>query len=153
MSESVENAVQIAVYVALSESAELTGLLADYIGEPGVPAIYDRVPQSGDTGDRDQFPYIVIGEESPTDWSTDTASGFEVTTTIHSWSRAGGRREIKQVMGAIYNAMHRAELTTPDHEFIGCEFDNSSIVMDPDMITHHGVSEFRITVDEPGYGV
>lgn len=153
MSESVENSVQIAVYNALSGSTELASLLAEYIGAPGNPAIYDRVPQSSDTGDSDEFPYIVIGEDNPSDWSTDTSSGFEVTTTIHTWSRTGGRRETKQVMGAIYNALHRAELTTPDHEFIGCEFDNSSIVMDPDMITHHGVSEFRITVDEPGYGI
>ena len=152
MAESQANAIEIAFYTALSNSAELVALLADNVQASGFPAIYSYVPQIGDTGDDNVFPYIVIGEDTLTDWSTDTASGIEAMATIHTWSRTNGRRETKQIQGAIYNALHRAELTTPDHEFIGCEFETSDIVLDPDMQTHHGTSQFRVTIDEVGFG-
>ncbi len=153
MAEGLSNSVQIAIYTALAASAELTALLADRVNAAGFPAIYDDVTQAGDSGSNAPFPYIVIGSDSIQDWSTDTASGGDIMADIHVWSRYDGKRETKQIQAAIYNALHRQTLTVPDHEFIGCDFDNEQqVVMDPDGQTYHGVSTFRILIDEPGYG-
>lgn len=150
MPESADNAVQIGIYDALANHAALTALLAN--NEHGGPAIYDVVPQVKDTGRDSDFPYLVIGDDILNEWSTDTAEGENVAATIHVWSRAGSMREAKKIIGEIKAALSRAELTIPDHEFIGCEFETSTCVIDPDMETVHGTAQFRLYIDEPGYG-
>ena len=151
MAEGLSNAIQIAVYTKLAASTELDGLLARTVGGSD-PAIYDNVTQPSDTGDDQYFPYIVIGDDSVMDWSTDTASGGDVDVTIHVWSRSDGKRETKQIQSAIYNALHRQTLSVPDHEFIGRDFDNETSVLDTDMKTFHGTCEYRVYIDEVGYG-
>ncbi len=151
MAEGMSNAVQIAVYTKLADSTELTALLATAVGGSS-PAIYDNVTQPPDTGDDAYFPYVVIGDDTLMDWSTDTASGGEASVTIHTWSRSSGKSETKKIQAAIYNALHRQELTVPDYEFIGCDFDNETSILDIDMETFHGTSEFRVYIDEVGYG-
>lgn len=149
----LSESVQIAVYSKLSSDAALAALLADRIGYPGTPAIYDDVTQAGDGSDSSVFPYIVIGGDNLRDWSTDTASGGDLDVIIDVWSRYDGKKETKQIQSAIYNALHRQDLTVPDHEFIGCDFTaEQPVVIDPDGHTYHGVIEFRVFIDEPGYG-
>lgn len=153
----LENSVQQAVYSALTGSTALDALLARFydVGNETFlsrAAIYDDVPQIADSGNSSFFPYVSIGDDTVTDWSTDTASGGEVTVTVHSWSRYAGRKEVKQVMEAIYNALHRATLTAPGFEFVGCDFEFSETVLDPDTETRHGIQRFRLLLDESGYG-
>lgn len=151
--ESMANAVQIAVFNALSANANLTALLAPRIGSPLSPAIYDTVIQPTDSGDNSIFPYVIIGDDDLNDWSTDTASGAEAILTLHSWSRAQNQRESKRILGEIYNSLNRAELTLQDHEFIGIEFEGQQpVVLDPDQETYHGVISFRTLLDEAGFG-
>ena len=154
MAEGMANAVQIAIYSALSGSNDLVALLASRINASGMPAIYDDVTQAGDSGNDSAFPYIVIGGDSVLDMSTDTSSGGDISVTIDVWSRYNGKRETKRIQAAIYQALHRATLTVPDHEFIGCDFDQEQpVTIDPDGHTYHGVSSFRVLIDEIGYGV
>lgn len=141
------NAIQIAVYDALTASADLAALLAEHVDRPGEPAVYDDVPQVADTGRDDVFPFVTLGDDTINDWSTDTTSGGEATITLHVWSRANGRRECKQIQGAIYDALHRQELATPDHTFIGCDFDMAETLLDPDGQTRHGPIRFRLFLD------
>lgn len=143
----LSNAVQQAVFTALDASTELAALLAEHVDIVGSVGIYDDVPQTADTGDNSRFPYVTIGDDTLADWSTDTSSGAEATVTVHTWTRANGRKQAKDIQGAIYNALHRQELTTPDHTFIGCEFEFAESMMDPDGKTRHGVSRFRLTLD------
>jgi len=153
MAEGMANAVQIAIYSALSGSNDLVALLASRINAAGMPAIYDDVTQAGDSGNDSAFPYIVIGGDSVLDMSTDTSSGGDISVTIDVWSRYDGKRITKRIQAAIYQALHRATLTVPDHEFIGCDFDQEQpVTLDPDGHTYHGVSSFRVLIDEIGYG-
>jgi hypothetical protein len=148
MAEGLANAVQIAVYSALSSNSELVALLAARINAAGMPAIYDDVTQAGDSGDNSAFPYIVIGGDSVLDMSTDTSSGGDIGVVVDVWSRYDGKREVKRIQAAIYNALHRAELSVPDHQFIGCDFDQEQpVTLDPDGNTYHGVSMFRVLID------
>jgi len=153
MAEGMANAVQIAIYSALSGSNDLVALLASRINAAGMPAIYDDVTQAGDSGNDSAFPYIVIGGDSVLDMSTDTSSGGDISVTIDVWSRYDGKRETKRIQAEIYRALHRATLTVPNHEFIGCDFDQEQpVTIDPDGHTYHGVSSFRVLIDEIGYG-
>jgi len=151
MSESPANAIQIAVFNALDGSSELDSLLASHVTESR-SAIYGVKPQPADTGDNSLFPYVTIGEDNVNDWSTDTASGAQALVNVHVWSRANGWRESKQISGAVYNTLHRAELTVPDHEFINSEWQQDQNIRDADGQTLHIVTSYQITIDEPGYG-
>ncbi len=152
-SEGMANAVQLAIYNRLAASTGIKRLLADRLHAPGLPAIYDDVTQAGDSADDSVFPYIVIGGDSVRDWSTDSSSGGDIEVTIDVWSRYDGKREAKRIQAAIRSALHRAELSVPDHEFVGCDFDQEQpVTLDPDGHTYHGVSSFRVLVDEAGYG-
>ena len=87
--------LQKAVFARLSGDAALMTL---------VTAIYDQVPEEP------SFPYVTIGEDTAMDWGTKSTQGQEVTLTIHAWSRARGRREVKQIMAEIYRLLHEATL-------------------------------------------
>lgn len=149
--EGIGNAVQIAIFNALDGSTDLTSLLASHVTQSR-SAVYGSMPNVGDTGSDDLFPFVTIGEDQVSDWSTDTASGGEVSVVINIWSRADGWREAKQISKAVYDALHRQELTTPDHEFIACEFESDQPIRDSDGETLHIASEYRMWVDEVGYG-
>lgn len=130
---SFELAVQSAIYTALINHSPLMSLATG--------GVLDDVEQ-----DKADFPYVTIGEAQHNDWSTNTESGHAVTCVIHTWSRQPGRREIKLIQGAIYDALHRATLTDSGAEFIDCLFVMSESFLDPDGITRHGVQQFKLLI-------
>jgi hypothetical protein len=131
---SFEIAVQTAVYSALTSDVTLMGM---------VTGVHDAVPQDA------SFPYITVGDDSLNEWDTNTTLGVDGSITIHTWSRYRGRKESKQIQGAIYNALHRAEgsLSYAGHRFILCEQQGSESFMDADALTRHGVQTFRIVLE------
>ena len=110
--------------------------------------VYDAVPQAEDSGDNSLFPYVTIGEDSVNEFDTDTDNGFDIDATIHVWSRYRGRREVKQIMGDIYNAMHLHDLAVSNSNTVLCLFQTADSFMDADGITRHGVITFRIVTEE-----
>src|SRR5690625_7353715 len=67
--------------------------------------VYDDVPQGA------AFPYIVIGDDTSIPFDDDCNVGAESTITIHVWSIYSGRLEVKQIMNAVYNRLHRQNLS------------------------------------------
>lgn len=151
MPDGIAVSTQKAVFSALDASSALTALLADHetFDRSG---IYDFVPSAAQSGDNTLYPFITIGEDNPQEWGTDTASGAEVTVIVHIWSRSPGWNEAKQIADAVRDALHRQELTTPDKEFIDCEWENDENIRDPDGLTLHVAQQFRLTLDQQGYG-
>lgn len=147
----METDIQKAIYLALKNNAALDALLARH-HEFGGPGIYGYFPQSADSGDNSLYPFITLGEDNIRDWSTDTASGGEDTVAIHIWSRANGWGGAKNIAGAVYKVLHRAELTLDNHEFIGLDFEASEAIRDPDGETLHMVATYIMILDEAGYG-
>lgn len=147
----IPESVQDAVFNALNDSAELDGLLAPH-NQFSRSAIYDRMPQAADSGNNNLFPMLTIGEDRVNDWSTDTATGGDVAVMVHIWSRSPGWREAKRIAAAVKSALHRQQLVTPDQEFIGCDFESEEMIRDPDGITLHIAAQYRMIVDEEGYG-
>lgn len=148
MGASIE--IQRAVYQKLRNDATLVTLLAvdAVFGSPSVPAIYDVPPQSITPEDSSAFPYLVIGDDTATEFDTDEINGQETTITIHVFSRYQGRSQAKTIVDAIYQALHDTTLTIPGHDFVFCFWEFSEPIPEPEVMTQHYVTRFRIVVME-----
>lgn len=130
--------LQKAVFAALNVTA-ITNL---------VVGVFDHVPQPIDAGDDTQFPYITIGAGRVSEFDTDDVLGFDARVEVHVWSRARGRKQTKEIQDAIYDTLHRAELTITGYHFISCDHEFAESFVDPDGLTRHGVQQFRVLFDE-----
>jgi hypothetical protein len=121
---SAEYDLQVAIYQKLS--AELD-----------VP-VFDDVP------DNEEAPYVVVGDDNFIAFDMDGKTGFEVTITIHSWTRFRGREHIKYLQGQIYDVLHRQQLQLDRYNVITVARETSMSVLDPDNIHRHGVCTYRV---------
>ncbi len=128
--------LQKAIYAVLRADAALIVLAGDK-ASPEQTRIYDRIEQDSD------FPYLQIGETTALDWDTKSTDGMEQTIVIHSWSRYSGQKEVKQIMGAVVDAIDQATLSLTGHTLILIRFEFADTFMDQDGRTHHGVQRFR----------
>jgi hypothetical protein len=124
-----------------------TAIYSRLVSELSVP-VYDAVPQAVDAGDNSAFPYVTVGDDSSTEFDTDTSTGFDTDCTIHVWSRYRGRREVKQIQKAIYDALHLHDLAVTGYHTVMVLFQSADSFMDADGITRHGVSIFRIVTED-----
>lgn len=91
------NALQAGIYARLAGYAPLTTRL-------GGVRIYDHIPQGS------AFPYVMLGDDTATELDTKTSGGWEVTVTMHAWDyAAAGRKSVKEILGHMYDALHRQE--------------------------------------------
>jgi len=120
---------------------EIQAALFEQLSTLGYP-VWDHVPQGS------AFPYIVIGEDTSNQWDTDDSVGTDATCTIHVWSRERGKREVKLIMDAIYERLHRSEFAIVGGSLIECQGEFAESFLDPDGLTRHGVIRFRLTVDQ-----
>jgi hypothetical protein len=125
--------IQKAIYEELSTFVPLTDI---------VKGVYDDVPE------QKEFPYVNIGEDTAIAWDTDDSDGTESTLTIHTWSRAPGRKECKEIMQVIYGALHRLEISVDTLHTVFLHWEFSETFLDPDGKTRHGVQRFRYVGEE-----
>lgn len=131
---SFETAVQTTLYTVLSNNAPLNAI---------VQGVYD------DVDDDQEFPYVVIGESFHNEADTFDTFGDDVTVSIHSWSdsqTARGRKEVKEIQGAIYTALHRYSGIVAGYHIIAIDWQSSETLVD-DGNTRHGVQNFRVLLD------
>jgi hypothetical protein len=145
---SAESAIQKAIFDQLMADAPLKALLAKNVTDKTKAAIYDAVPEPKDAGSDLPFPYVTIGDDTMLDWDTDTSVGKEATITIHSWSRYRGRLQVKDIQGAIYDALHLSQLIVDGYDTVLCLSEYSESILDPDGLTRHGVQRFRLIIDK-----
>lgn len=117
-------AIQTAIFAALA--AALTPV-----------KVYDHAPQN------QAFPYVTIGDDTQIDWSSKSMRGEEHTLTIHTWSRARGRKYAKELLADIKEALHEVRLTLTGNFNVLTRFDFAQTFLDEDGITYHGVIRFR----------
>ncbi len=150
MSGAASVAIEQAIYTKLRADVSLGALLANSIldGDAG-KAVYDRAPQSNLSElASGVFPFVVIGDDTAAEFDDDDTEGQETTLTLHAWSRYAGKKEVKQVLDAIYNALHDKPLTVTGQIVIFIFFEFMETIADPDGLTQHGVIRFRITTQE-----
>lgn len=135
MPEVASWALQRSLYQALANSLELVSLL-------GGVRVYDDAPQSA------PYPFITLGQSVIRDWSTGTEDGAEHSLTLHVWSRAGGKKQMQEIIEAIRSALHDQPLVLQDHYLVNLRHEFSEARLDPDGDTFHGVVRYR-AVTEP----
>jgi hypothetical protein len=90
------------------------------------------------------FPFIEIGagQALPADAGGDT--GAEEYLDLHVYSRTGGQKQVKEIMTAIYAALHQQTLTVTGRTSAHCFYDSSRVIDTPDGLTRHGIMTFQI---------
>lgn len=126
-------AIQDAIHGKLSADANVTDL---------VSGVLDNVNQN------QASPYITIGEDVLTGWDTNTTIGADASITIHIWSRHKGRKELKEISGAVYNSLQRQDLFVSGYDFISLDFETENSFLDSDGLTRHGVQTYRVLIDQ-----
>ena len=109
---------------------------------PLTQPIYDNVPQDS------PFPYVTIGEDIINQEDTDSELSVFASITVHTWSRARGKKELKQIQGVIYDALHRATPTLAGYKVVTIDFESANSLLDSDGKTRHGVQTFRMLLEQ-----
>lgn len=122
--------LQKAVYQTLSADAALQA----EIGDPA--RIYDDPPPDA------VFPYVTLGEARATDWKG-VDGGLEHDLRLYVFSRYAGRREVKRIIGAVYDALHDAALTITGCDLVNIRFVFGDAFRRQDGETYQGVARFR----------
>lgn len=132
---SASFALQAAIFAALQADAGVVALL---------PAgrILDHVPQAT------PFPDVTLGQSSERDWSTGSEEGREHVLTLHVWSRAAGKRETHEIMGAMRACLHERALSLDGWRLVNLRHEHSDARRESDGETLHGIVRFR-AVTEP----
>lgn len=122
--------VQRAVYNALSLAniADVTQIRDTPIAAPG----------------ESDFPFIEIGASQTLEADAGGDTGIEEYLDIHCWSRKAGQKQVKQIMSAIYGALHGQTLTVAGRSSAFCWQDSARVTGQPDGKTRHGMQTFRI---------
>ncbi len=131
---SFETAAQQIVYTALAGNITAN--------------VYDDVPYLPEGMPRNNFPYVVIGDDDTSAWDTDDTLGKEIDINIDIWSRTAGFKQTKAIMGEIYNILNRGALTKTGYNIVDCLCTESQALRDPDGITRHGVMVFKLTIQK-----
>ena len=110
---------------------------------PTAPTVYDRVPQAPTAAPMN---YLTVGEDQIIDDSTTCESAWEAFVTVHGWSRAVGKGELKLMMTGVCDALDAAialdGFVVVDHGLRDVRY-----LRDPDALTEHAVATFRYLID------
>ena len=128
-------ALQQAIFATLAADGDVK----DAVGDP--PRIFDAVPRGS------AFPYIVIGDDKESDWSTATEPGTAHALTIHIWSRAAGRKETRLAAEAAIGALNGAELDLDGQALIDLRYLESESTRENDGETVHAQLRFRALLE------
>ncbi len=121
-------ALQQAVFAALAASAAVQSLVAN--------RIFDAVPQTA------ALPYIVLGEAGERSNATATEAGTSHMLSLHIWSRSGGTREIKEIVGAVRLCLDGAALSLSGHTLVDLAFTSADYSRQSDGKTYRAMLRF-----------
>jgi hypothetical protein len=134
MTQSASWALQKGIYQKLAADTTLTELM-------GGVHIYDDVPQGT------AYPYLTLGQSVVRDWSTATEKGQEHVLTLHVWSSAAGRKQAKQIIQAIDEALHDVDLVLEDHSLVNLRFEFADARREPSGEVYHGIIRYRAVTE------
>jgi hypothetical protein len=76
------------------------------------------------------LPYVVIGEDIATDWSTKLQNGQEVTVTLHVWSDYDGMAEVKALASTVLETLTANPLSVTGFDMVLCRLDLLQFLVD-----------------------
>ena len=90
---------------------------------------------------------MTIGQARTDDWPG-AAGGAVHTLSLHAWSRYAGRKEVKDIMSAVYEVLHDASLSVTGHQLVNLRFVFGDVFRKQDGDTFQGLMRYR-AVTEP----
>lgn len=103
-------------------------------------AVYDDAPTTA------TFPYITLGEQTSTGAGDKTTSAEDLSVTIHAWSRKAGRKEVKDLLSRVHDALHDQELAVPGFDPVRLRYEFSNDFLEAETSTKHGVIRLAATI-------
>lgn len=112
--------------------------------------VYDTPPNQPDGMPLANFPYVTIGDDTLSPFDTDDTLGMSATVTLHVWSRTDGKKQTKEILGLIYDALNRqaASLSAAGYRFVDCLHEFTEIIEEVDGKTRHGVCRYRVLMEK-----
>lgn len=132
---------QKTIYEVLTGDAALQTLLNATVSDKKV---YDFVP------DNQPFPFITIGEGEWQNRDNETSDGLGVDLMIHVWYRDPnrGRLKVQEIQKRIDELLHRTEPCIEDWNIVSLSRGMSTVTLDPDNVTLHGIQTFNLMIGE-----
>lgn len=110
--------------------------------------VYDYVPDLTPGAPDDDFPYVVIGRDQSFPFDTDDCKGENITVELHVWSNYKGKKEVKTIMGEIYNLLHQQPLSATGVSVLDCLHTFSAIPNVGASNYVQGICRYRLTLTE-----
>ena len=137
-------AVQTAVFDTLSGDATLVGYLSSTYGV-GIVPIFDGVPQSDDSEDDADFPYLSFGADFTTPMDDKGQNGGDTLLQINVWTRSPGFAKTKTIAQRVYDLLQKGSLTISGATHIATRLESVDYARDPDGLTRRALMQFRVT--------
>ena len=130
-----------------AETALAAAIRAAALGDAGVQQLigdrfYDDPPPDV------VFPYVTIGRVETRPRDSSEREALEHATTLHVWSRHGGRGEALDVIAALRGCLHNVALNVADRRLVLLFAQFTDVFRSGDGRTTHGVLRLR-AVTEP----
>jgi len=106
-------------------------------GIEGVSGIFDGPPVDA------AAPYLTIGPDLVTDWSTKTETGHEHRVQVRVWDERAGHARVKLVMGAVEAALAGMAGSVDGHGLVSSRLVRALVIRDSEGWTE-GLVEFRL---------
>jgi hypothetical protein len=133
--------LQQAVYTQLNNVA-LTALLTTSYA-PLVP-IFSDVPDAADGQPDNGFPYVIIGNDTITEFATKDKVGGNALVQVDAYSRSTSKLEIKTIADAVDARLRRQALTITGATHITTELESATITRDEDGRTMRALLIYRV---------
>lgn len=112
-------------------------LVAALAAIDAITGVYDGPPPDAVS------PYLVVGADVVSDWSTKTERGHEHRITINAWDKGPGTAAAKALLGAVEVAGTGLSGVADGHAIISARLVRSFVTTDPEGWSQ-GIIEFRV---------
>ena len=112
-------------------------MAAALAGVAGVTGVYDGPPVDAVS------PYLVIGSDLVSDWSTKTETGHEHRVAVNVWHAGPGAAPVKAMMGAVEAALAGLNGFRDGHRLVSARLLRTLVLTDAEGWTQ-GIIEFRM---------
>jgi hypothetical protein len=122
----------------MSASLAVQRLMLAALGDiPGLSGIYDGPPPDSAS------PYLVIGADTVTDWSTKTETGHEHRVAVAVWDAGPGTAPAKRLIADVEARLAALAGVRDGHRLVSTRLVRTLVLTDPEGWSQ-GIVEFRL---------
>jgi hypothetical protein len=140
MVQTASSEIQTAVSALLVPGDVLDATLTSL----GITGVFDdmAVPEN------QPFDYLTIGDIVEKPNNTLGRRGYDVTFTIHIWSRAKGNKNAQMILARLNQLLDQVHLNLTTQDHVSTMYDSSKFLPDPDGLTLHGLVQYMLYSEE-----